>query len=282
MTLPPPATNLLIGGTSQIAARVMTSLRARGEDVMVLTGRPWTPPEGVEQALIELSTYDGSHTHHWKRTYDRIICVAPLFLGVRALEHLPDHKPARAVFLSSNNTALLAKSRDYERLRTAQTQILSILPQAIILQPTTITGRSADPVLGYFTRKAIAGERLFIPGLGTRQHPVDYRDVADALLHAVDNPIMPGEYSLSGPDALSYAQIIRTLETALWTRIKAHNIPPILARWAGATGLTRHSAALRRAGYHRDPVSDPLPGFTPHFRILDMIHALTQEGGVPS
>lgn len=249
---------------------------------MVLTGRPWTPPDGVEHALIELSQYDGSHTHHWKRHYDVVISVAPLPLSLRALPFLADTTKTRFVFLSSNNAALLRHNPDYDPIRWAEQDMLAQFPSAVILQPTTISGRKGDAVIGSIIRQALSNKRIFIPGLHTRQHPVDYRDVARAICHAVDHTPRGGLYSLAGPDALTYAEIIRIIETALWKPVRAYNIPAWVARVMGYSRLFPGSAALRRSGFDRDPVHTALPGFIPRYGFLDMVHALTEQGPLPS
>ena len=280
-------TVLLFGGTSQIAARVIDSLVARNVAVMVLTGRPWALPEppptyqpppgqiGLEHALVELTTYDGTHTPHWLRRYDAIISVAPLKYVARVLQYLPEPDGTRAVFLSSNNAALLGESDDYAATRDAEDCVMSGPLDSVILQPTAICGHPGDAVLGELNRRITAGETAWLPGAGTRQKPVHFADVADALLHAVSDGIAPGRYSVSGPQEASYAEMVELLETANWSPARARALPAAPVRALGRMRRDVQSAQLRRAGIDRLPVNPPLPGFAPRRGLADMVASLS-------
>ena len=281
-----PAKVLLFGGTSRIAARAINALVARNSSVMVLTGRPWDIPAtpatyrpasggGLEHALVELTTYDGTHTLHWQRRYDAIISVAPLKYVARVLDYLPDPAGTRAVFLSSNNAALLGGSADYADTRAAEDGVLSGPLDSVVLQPTAICGHSGDAVLGELDRRVRAGKTVWLPGARTRQTPVHFEDVADALLHALSADVPAGRYSVSGPEQADYLEMVRMLEAANGTQARTRPLPAAPIRMLGR--LTRHprGAQLRRAGIDRLPVNPSLPGFTPHRSIADMIASLS-------
>lgn len=282
-----PQTVLLFGGTSQIAAQVIDAFVARNAAVMVLTGRPWdisdTPPDyapppgqvGLEHALVELSTYDGSHTPHWLRRYDAIISVAPLKYVARVLGYLPDPAGTRAVFLSSNNAALLGGSDDYAAVRDAEDTVMCGPLDSVILQPTAICGHRGDAVLGELNRRVLGGETAWLPGAGTRQRPVHFADVADALVHAVTHGVPSARYSVSGPQDASYAELVELLETANWTSARARPLPAAPVRALGRMRSDTQAAQLRRAGIDRLPVNPPLPGFTPRRGLAEMVQSLS-------
>lgn len=278
---------LVIGGTSAIAAELIATLSPE-HHLMVITGRDWTPPESagppVEHALVELSTYDNNHTHHWKRRYDGLLCIAPITLMPRFLPFIPHAYGLRAVFLSSNNAALLSGNADYARLREAEAAVAASPLDAVILQPTAICGKAGDPVLGHLAEAARAGRTAWLPGRNTVQQPVHFRDVADAMRRALDADVPSGTYSVAGPQSASYAELAQAVECALWEPLPTRNLPAPAARAVGRMlpRGTREGAALRRAGVDRRPVAPPLPGFAPTRGLADMLLALTGADGLPS
>ena len=250
---------------------------------MVLTGRDWTPPDGVEHALVELTAYDGSHTHHWRRAYDGVLCVAPIHLAAPLMAFLPEPDGLRAVFLSSNNAALLDVSADYEAIRAGESAVQGGPLDAVILQPTAICGRPGDPVLSHMADRIGDGRAVWLPGARTRQWPVDFRDVADAMIYALRPEVPAGTYGLGGPQGLSYAALAREVECALWQPAVLRDVPAPAARALGKLlPRGREGAALRRAGVDRVAVSTPMPGFAPRRGIADMLLGLTTADRLPS
>ena len=250
---------------------------------MVMTGRRWEAPEGIEHALVELKSYDGSHTHHWKRRYDAVLCVAPLPLVAPVLDYLPESDGLRMVCLSSNNAALLQRNADYAALRDAEARLAASALDTVILQPTAIAGRPGCPVLGYMSDRVASGRTLWLPGADTVQQPVHYRDVADAMLRALSPRVSAGTYSVAGPEARSYGALAREVECAFWTQADVRDVPVGAARALGRLLPSgREGAALRRAGVDRLAVAPPLPGFTARRGIADMLRGLTGPGGLPS
>lgn len=247
---------------------------------MVLVGRDWTPPSGIETAAVDLSTYDGGIPQHWKRDFDAMLCVAPIKLIPAFLPHFPRKPGLRAVFLSSNNTALLPNNPDYSELRRAEATISASDLDAVILQPTVISGREGGPVLGHISEKIRSGRPLWLAGRHTRQWPVHYRDVARAMIHALNPSVPAGLYSLAGHESLTYAEMVARVERLYWTPARPRFVPAPLARMAG--WVLREQPALTRAGIDRRPVNDPLPDFETIFSVNDMLRSLTDREVMPS
>lgn len=267
---------LIVGGTSQIAAALIPQF----DNLRVLTGRPWTPPDGVDHVLVDLSTYDARDNRDWLEPYDLILCIAPIMHSARILDWLPALRGTRAVFLSSNNAALLPDDPYYDPIRAAELTIRTASVDAVILHPTAISGRPGCQVLGKLISSVRQGRPIMLPGVRMRQALVDYRDVARAVFMASSPSVPAGTYSVNGPATLTYAEILAAIETATGRTARVLNLPARPLRWAGR--IAPQIPQLRRAGIHRDPVQPSLPGYHAEFSVMDMIVTLTRDGPLPS
>ncbi|MGB6229758.1 MAG: hypothetical protein WBF53_06475 [Litorimonas sp.] len=269
---------LLIGGNSLIAGPVIDGLSA---NPLTVTTRPSkTPRPDLDHAVLDLRK-DLPERAWWDR-FDRIVCLAPIHLAQAILPSVADQ---RAVFVSSNNTALLSDNPNYAPLREAESAILASNLRSVILQPTVISARANDPVTGPMLSRIEAGRPVWLPGATTRQTPLHYLDLARAILHAIDTDPEPGRYSVSGRDTLAYRDMARCLGAAVGRRASRVGLPaaPIrLAAHVWPISRSRYAAQMRRVGIHRDPINPPLPGFEPEYGYHDIVQSLIDARTAPS
>lgn len=124
--------------------------------------------------------------------------------GVKRLVHVsalgvPDD-PAQAP-----SHYLRSKSMGEQALRTAQSGGL----QLTVLRPSVIFG-AHDRFLNLFARLQALAPVVPLAGADARFQPVWVEDVAQALIHCLEDPATIGQtYELAGPEVLTLAELVR-------------------------------------------------------------------------
>lgn len=114
---------------------------------------------------------------------------------------------------------------------------LSIIPEAVIVRPSIVFGPE-DQFFNRFAAMARIMPALPLIGGGTGLlQPVFVGDVAEAIARAVDGKAVPGTtYELGGPDAASFADILRFILATTGRKRALIKLPfPLATRMAGIT-----------------------------------------------
>lgn len=278
---------LVIGASSFIIREHLPEI-ARDSRLTLTSRKPWdaahTPDASRTHWMrLDMPGTDAAADYLASQRFDRVYVTPPLWLIEPLLSRLPDPETTRAVVLSSNNAALLADNPDYAKLREAEDRVMHSLLDVVILQPTIISGRPTDPLLGRMLAQARAGRTLHLPGRHTRQWPLHFRDLGRAMVRAGQRDIPKGRYSVAGPEAVTNAEMVERVGQASGKLPEARFLPATPMRWLGnALPVLPNAPALRRAGVHRDPVNPPLPGFTPRHGVAGILDTLTRYPALPS
>jgi len=145
---------------------------------------------------------------HGAQTFDRVHHTAPARLARLAREA----GVARFVHISAIGADPRSSSA-YARSKAAGEQaVKDAFPTATILRPSIVFGPEDD----FFNRFAgMARLSPFVPLIGggeTRFQPVYVGDVADAVIHALDDPAASGRiYELGGPKIYTFRQLMELM-----------------------------------------------------------------------
>lgn len=125
----------------------------------------------------------------------------------------------RAVFLSSNNVAVVPEAPVYRALAEAEARVRRAHPAAAILRPTMIYGHPDDGNMARLMRAARRWPVLPCPAGGALQQPVFWRDLSAAAAAAVDEAWCDGgTRAVAGPDILTTRQLFRAVSRAAGRR----------------------------------------------------------------
>lgn len=171
---------------------------------------------------------------------------------------------ARLVHISAIGADPAAPSI-YGRSKAAgEAGVLAAFPEAVILRPSVIFG----PEDGFFNRfgaMARLGPVLPIAGGATRFQPVYVDDVAQAVFNAVTGAAH-GVFELGGPEAASFADLMRKMLGVIQRRRLVLNVPVF---------------AMRPAAFLMDMVNAITLGLVPNNLITrDQLDSLTVDNVV--
>jgi len=150
----------------------------------------------------------------------------------------------RAIFVSTTAvTSTLAAPTTPVRLAAEQRIRASDLDWTI-LRPTMIYGAPGDRNLSRLLAALARTPVLPVPGGGRHlQQPVHVADVAGAVLSAAERPETTGWcYDVAGPEALTFARLLRISASAVASRTRFFPVPlvPVIAAARGYERLSRH------------------------------------------
>src|SRR3546814_2788235 len=118
-------------------------------------------------------------------------------------------------YLSAIGAVLKSHSAYARSNAVAETAILTIVPDAVILRPSVIFGPDDS-----FFNKFAGMARMFpvlplIGGGATKFQPVFVEDVSEATALAVDGTIAGGKiYELGGPEVMTFRECLETVQKA--------------------------------------------------------------------
>ena len=120
-------------------------------------------------------------------------------------------------------------SRYAESKALGEEAVLAAFPSAVILRPSVIFGNE-DEFFNRFAAMARLSPVLPLFGAATRFQPVHVEDVASAAVKGVLGQAAPGIYELGGPDALSFADLMQVMLTAIRRRRLVLPLPRLAGR----------------------------------------------------
>ncbi|MBX5156241.1 complex I NDUFA9 subunit family protein [Rhizobium sp. NZLR8] len=227
--LPPLVT--VFGGSGFVGRHVVRALAKRGYNIRVAVRRPdlanFLQPLGnvgqisfVQANLRYRSSIDravdgASHVvncvgilHETGRnTFDAV-----QEFGARAVAEAARGAGATLTHISAIGANVNSDSGYGRTKGRAETAILSIKPDAVILRPSIVFGPE-DSFFNKFADMARMSPVLPLVGGGkTKFQPVYVEDIAEAVARAVDGKVAGGKiYELGGPEVLSFRECLETM-----------------------------------------------------------------------
>jgi uncharacterized protein YbjT (DUF2867 family) len=230
---------LVTGGSGFLGGYVLREASRRGHETVALARSPATARAvagwGAEPVRGNLDDAAGLD-----RVFASANCEALINLASLGFGHAPAIVAAaseagigRGVFVSTTavTTTLAAPTK---RIRLAAEQrIRASALKWTILRPTMIYGGPGDRNLSRLLTLLHRAPLMPVPGGGRHlQQPVYVADVADAVLSAAERPTAAGvTYDIAGPEALTFAEILRTSARAVASPTRFVPVPltPLVA-----------------------------------------------------
>ncbi len=164
----------------------------------------------------------------------RLIAEEAARAGVRRLVHIS------AIGADAKSDSAYARTK-----AEGEAAIRAAFPEATILRPSIVFGPE-DGFFNRFARMALLSPALPLIGGGrTRFQPVYVGDVAEAVVRAIENPAATGQtYELGGPNAYSFADLMRMLLNEIGRRRLLVPLPFAMASLMGAVAQCLPSPQL--------------------------------------
>ncbi|MEM9837597.1 MAG: NAD(P)H-binding protein [Pseudomonadota bacterium] len=265
------------GASSVLGADIVDALRRGGHEVTATARRP-RRADGISK--LDLTEEDAVRAA--ARGHDTAVLCPILSTSAPAGAWMAEEGVERLVLFSSNNVAVDDASPVYEALREAEAS----LPEGrIVLRPTMIYGHTADQNLSQLMSTARRLGFLPCPGSGrAMQQPVFVRDLADAIVTAVDRATPPGTYAMGGPDTLTAKALFRAVLRASGKSSSAVLPLPLtplkaISQAARALRVPFPLSPEQLARFEQDKraVGQGLPGFTPKTGIEEGLKRLARD-----
>ncbi len=201
-----------------------------------------------------------------KQTFDAVqaegagrVARAAADAGVSSLVHIS------AIGADAESESVYSRTKG-----EGEANVLSALPNAVILRPSIIFG-TEDEFFNRFGGMAAISPVLPVVGADTLFQPVFVDDVAKAAENAITQAMPSGIYELGGPDVASFRTLMERMLEIIHRRRLIVSVPFFLARIMGNVndGLRWISGGLLPAFLTADQVktlrednvaSDSLPG----------------------
>lgn len=246
----------MTGGTGFVGRRLIRDLLNRGHNLICLcrAGSEKKLGDSIDRVRIvagDLSSPDS--IRRGTEGADAVIHLAGIIrefprrgatfeaIHVDAVRRLVDTAQSLNVRRFIHISALGAHSRALSRYHQTKYRAEDIVRRSdlvyTIFRPSVIFG-PGDAFVSMLA--AMTHRSPIIPIIGSgdyKMQPVALQDVTSAIVHALDNPnALYKTYSVGGPQALSYNEIIRTIFRVLGKRRPMIHVPPGLV-WAQAAVL---------------------------------------------
>ena len=281
---------LVTGGSGFLGRHVLAEAHRRGHECLALARSP-----GAAQVVSALGAVPVPGDLDDDAALPAVLAGAHCEVLVNLASLGFGHAPAivaaaraagldRSVFISTTavTTTLAAPSK---RVRlAAEERIRSSGLKWTILRPTMIYGAPGDRNLSRLLVLLRRAPVLPVPGGGGRlQQPVHVADLAGAVLNAVERPETAGRsYDVAGPEALTFAALLRESAAAAGRRIHLVPVPlaPVitLTRWYERRARQRHFPARIRAEQWQRLAEDKAFSIDDAVRDLDFAPRSFAEG----
>lgn len=262
----------LTGVTGFLGGYVAEALAARGWRLRVLLRRWWEPPDALRETSVETVLGDLSDTQALTRLVagaDAVIHMAGVvrspdaarirLVNAEGAGHLGDavrrtSPDARLVLVSSMAAREPQLSVYAGSKRSGEDRTTARYPEAVILRPSAIYGPGDRETLSVF-RLMNSPVQPLLNGPEARLCLVHARDVAEAVVAAIDASAKPGIYEVTDArhEGYGWEEIVRTGAAALGRRSRSLALPGGIVRVSGRVAdllgrLPGGAALAHRAG----------------------------------
>lgn len=280
---------LVVGATSHIGEHVIGDLLARGFDVTASKVRLWEPNYPDTRRL----TVEQLHFFHmrpdeirgWMKPFNIVIVIPPVSITHLILPFLKEAGVKKLVVISSHNASLFPDTPGYRKLIEGENHIIHSGLNYVIVRPTMIIGHENDNNASRLM--TLAKQRDFLPLLGrgqALQQPIDYLDLADALVYAALKPkIRKQIVSVSGPEILTLKEFYRRIMRHVGLHPRLLPLPVMPIKWGAKTLETLRIptpvryAQINRSQFNKDVGELKLPGWQPKHRLDDTLARLAKN-----
>lgn len=285
-----PKTALVIGATSRIGQTCISKLLALDYDVTCTVARKWNPPPELGQnphlkvRKLNLQNIEYFKIERWMGSFDVAILIPPIFVSQNFLSYAKASGVKRLVFCSSYNSYQFGHTQAYAQLKAAEDTILSTGLNSYIVQPTMIIGHSECSATKIILQKTQKRRPFYaVKGADSLQQPIDFRDLAGALVHAgTSKTLPPGRYPVAGQTITTSRRLYNDVSRLIDKPARFISIPAIIAAPSvkAISALAPNSALtayLTRLGKDRHCIHDILPNWTAEYALADSLENLRQE-----
>jgi uncharacterized protein YbjT (DUF2867 family) len=253
---------LLTGASGNVGSQVLRRLTARGERVRVLVRDP--RGLGSERVRVQIALGDLSDPASFRNALRGVKTVVHLAAAIRdqpraSIEELNGvatlrlvraaerARTERFVFFSALGASLHSRARFFRAKALAERAVEDSALHTTVFAPSIVYSPD-DPWITLLRRMSLL-PALPISGEGrARYQPIWAGDVADCVLAELDRPAGEADrhrrFDLTGPETLSYDDIVRTALRA-WgrqRRLLHVPLPVVRAGLRGVETVSRHKA----------------------------------------
>ena len=277
-------TALVVGANSKIGSACLEALIALNYDITCTYRRDKPNKFDNQNEKLNLSNINEAESSVWMKSFDVAILIPSLTLSTKFIPLAQKFGVKKYIFLSSYNTYRFGHTEHYAKFLSLESDILNNGTQSIILQPTAILGHPHASLCKILFKKANNTKPILLAKRGQYKYqPIDYRDVASAVIHAATSEkISPGRYPIAGTEIVTQSNLYQTLTEVMEQSAKFYYIPsfaiPVI-RIVGKVMYNLHPYGefLSRFGQDRHCVHEMLPQWKPHFSFRDMCNNITNE-----
>jgi len=225
----------------------------------------------------------------WMKPFDYVIVIPPVSITHLILPFLKGAGVKKLVVISSHNAALFPNSPGYRKLIEGENHIIHSGLNYVIIRPTMIIGHVNDNNASRLM--AVAKRRRFLPvpgGGNAFQQPIDYLDLADALVHAaLTQKIRKQIVSVSGPEVLTLKELYRRIMQHVGLKPRLIPLPTTPVKWGAKTLEILHlptpvrHAQINRSQHDKHVGTLQLPGWQSKHRLDDTLARLAKNMSSP-
>ena len=241
---------LITGGTGHTGRRIVVALEKRGERVRVLTREPVKLAKQLRRRIeiVRGSLDDPAVARDACAGCTAVIAMTHIGMAPKVIAAARDAGVRRAIFMSSTRRFTKFPEDTARRVIEGEQAVRDSGLDWTIIRPSMIYGSAHDNNLCHLQRALqrwpvhplIGGGRML-------WQPVFTWDVVQAILAALDRPATVGkEYTVAGPEPISYEQMVCTFLRQMKRRVL---LVPVPMAWAKAVvrlyGCVSHRPRVR-------------------------------------
>ena len=227
---------IVTGGTGHTGSRVVRALVDRGEQVRVLTRDPAKMHLSLRRR-IEVFRGDLTNPAQAAEAFigaHAVIALTHIRMAGAVIEACRRAGVMRVIFMSSTRRFTRFPEETARQVIAGEEAVRSSGLDWTIIRPTMIYGSRHDNNLVHLQQALQKWPVHPLPDGGRMKwQPVFTWDVVAALLAALDRPVAVGrDYTIAGPEPISYAEMVRTMTRLMKVRRLLVPIPLGLVRVA--------------------------------------------------